>query len=495
MADKSQLIRKNDGTLVLPVEGRKPVTFVANDAILEGLDARCIEQAVNAAQAPGVEALIVNPDAHAGYGCPVGSVMVTKEMLYPGMVGPDICCSMSYLQTDLPGDAVLDRESRRALIDAVCARIPTGATARLASKGRRFTSETLFDVATHGAGKGRVLANMGIPPEWASYCEEAAHGDPDALGERLSKIGSDRLLAKLTQIGSFGSGNHFGECEVASVVPGQEELAKHFGVLDGAVGFLSHCGSRGFGYRLADSHFRGLEHHFKTWAMPFPGNDKELVYAPDSTPEGQAYLSDMYLGANFATVNHLLINTLVLEAFREVFPGTNGHLVYHVSHNIGRRELHIDGPVGGKVSGSQWVWRKGATRAFPAKHPSLGDTRYYQTGHPVLLPGDPASGSFIMVGAAGGHKTAFSINHGAGRAMGRKEAKRVLSQASVEAALLDGDILSNCRTYPVDEAPAAYKNFGDVIASVEGAGLASAVAKLSARFVIKDADLDKEGAA
>ena len=142
-----------------------------------------------------------------------------------------------------------------------------------------------------------------------------------------------------------------------------------FGLRDGCVGFLSHCGSRGFGHALASGQFRALQQKFAMWDIPLPGDDKELVYAPLGTPEADAYLDDMALGANFATVNHLLINALVLEAFQEVIPGVRGSLVYFISHNIARKELLPDAHCG--FAGEGWVHRKGATRAFPANHPSL----------------------------------------------------------------------------------------------------------------------------
>jgi tRNA-splicing ligase RtcB (3'-phosphate/5'-hydroxy nucleic acid ligase) len=61
------------------------------------------------------------------------------------------------------------------------------------------------------------------------------------------------------------------------------------------------------------------------------------------------------------------------------------------------------------------VHRKGATRAFPANHPSLNDTPFAETGHPILLPGNPCAGSVIMVAEPGAEKSAYSVNHGAGR--------------------------------------------------------------------------------
>jgi len=106
------------------------------------------------------------------------------------------------------------------------------------------------------------------------------------------------------------------------------------------------------GFNLANGQFRSLREKFETWSIPLPGNDRELVYAPLGTKEADAYLDDMALGANFATVNHMLINSLVLEAFQEVLPGTNGTLVYFISHNIARREIVEQQPRVGSSQGS-----------------------------------------------------------------------------------------------------------------------------------------------
>jgi tRNA-splicing ligase RtcB len=266
-----------------------------------------------------------------------------------------------------------------------------------------------------------------------------------------------------------------------------------FGLRDGCVGFLSHCGSRGFGHALASGQFRALQHKFAAWNIPLPGHDQELVYAPLGTPEANAYLDDLALGANFATLNHLLINALVLEAFQEIIPGVKGSLVYFISHNIARKELLPDGH--GGFAGEGWVHRKGATRAFPAGHPSLKNTPFAETGHPILLPGNPCAGSVIMIADKGAEKSAYSVNHGAGRCMGRKAADRALDQKTVDDEFVAHDILSNCRLYPKDEAPAAYKDFDAVLDSVKAAGLASEVARLKARFVIKDSDTSLKGAA
>ncbi|MDZ4287719.1 MAG: RtcB family protein, partial [Prosthecobacter sp.] len=260
--------------------------------------------------------------------------------------------------------------------------------------------------------------------------------------------------------------------------PAMRATAATFGLENGNVAFLSHCGSRGFGNILAQRQFKALEGFFDKWGLPFPAEDKHLVYAPLGSTEANAYLDDMALGANFATVNHMLINALVLEAFQEVLPGTKGQLVYFISHNIARQEV-VDNQL-------SWVHRKGATRAFPGGHHALKDTPFADTGHPILLPGNPRDGSVVMVAKPGAVKSCYSVNHGAGRCMGRKQAARTLDQKTVDADFETYDILTNCRQYPIDEAPNAYKDFQEVLHSVQAAGLAETVCKLKARFVIKD---------
>lgn len=487
-----EIIPTGDATAILPTQGRtKPITVIGTQAIRETFDEICLQQAVNSRLAPGVTDLVLNPDSHCGYGAPVGCVLVSPTHIYPGPVGVDIKCSMSLLQLDLPAEAIVDRPVRRALINAVCERIPTGAGRgqRHVKKSRRVDESLGRQAMIEGASPD-VCAQLGIPPEWAQRCEDSAHVGHDdtsgALAERLERhlrAGYFRNFAeKVSQLGSYGGGNHFGECEIVRI--GDNERARTaaevFGLQDGKVAFLSHCGSRGIGHNLASGQFQSLQKKFARWDIPLPGNDRELVYAPLGTAESDAYLDDMALGANFATVNHMLINVLVLEAFQEILPGVTGELVYFISHNIARKEMVDNQPA--------WVHRKGSTRAFPAGHPALEGSIYEQTGHPILLPGNPQAGSCIMVANEGARLSYYSVNHGAGRSLGRKRAIRELDQRAIDQSFDASDILTNCRSYPKDEAPAAYKDFNEVLRSVETAGLASEIARLHARFVIKDGD-------
>ncbi|MGB0717620.1 MAG: RtcB family protein [Phycisphaerae bacterium] len=486
-----ELLSTGEATAILPVDGgqKRPVTVIGTDAIRETIHESARRQAVNVGRAPGVDHVVLNPDAHPGYGAPIGCVMTSRSHIYPGPVGVDIKCSMSLLQLDLPAGEIEDRKLRRALIDAICERTPTGAGKgqRSVPKSRPVNQALGRRVAVEGASAA-VCDALGIPVRWANRCEDAFHlghdDSRDALSARLDWLmhrgGLPKFADQMTQLGSYGGGNHFGECEVVDVADeGRAAFcAKVFGLKHNHVAFLSHCGSRGFGHTLATAQFAALQQKFDTWGIEFPAQDRHLCFAPLGTPEADAYLDDMALGANFATVNHMLINALVLEAFQEVIPGVEGELVYFISHNIARKEIVDEKPA--------WVMRKGATRAFPAGHHALKDTPFAASGHPILLPGDPQRGSAVMVADKGADISCFSVNHGAGRVLSRKHAERTLDQKGIDQSFDDADILTNCRHYPKDESPAAYKDFDDVLDSVKLAGLASEVARLRAKFVIKD---------
>lgn len=477
------------GWLPPPSEGIPGVVVIGTEAIRRGFDPVCLQQAQRVAAAPGVTDVVLNPDAHAGYGAPIGCVLASPTHIYPGPVGVDMKCSMSLLQLDLPGEALRDQQVRRELIHAIAERTPTGAGKgqRSVRKGRPVGVRLGFKAVTQGI-TAEVCRSLGVPLEWAARCEDASHTGHDGTRQALERRLDDLLETgrfpeydgKIEQLGSYGGGNHFGEASVVEVVSDDEarRTARHFGLVDGGIAFMSHCGSRGFGYHLATNQFKTLQHWFAREDLPLPGGEKQLVYAPLGTPQADDYLDDLGLAGNFATVNHLLINALVLEAFQEVMPGVRGRFVYLISHNTARWE-YLNGR-------SCWVHRKGATRAFPAGHPGLAGTVFERTGHPILLPGNPQSGSVVMVARAGADRSCYSINHGAGRTMSRRNAKRTLKQDQVDQSFREADILTNTARYPLDEAPAAYKDFGEVVRSVELAGLARRVAHLRTRLVIKD---------
>ena len=224
-----EILPTGDATAILPVTSTslKPITVIGTPAIRNTFDEACLQQAVNSRMAPGVTELVLNPDAHCGYGAPVGCVLVSPTHVYPGPVGVDIKCSMSLLQLSIPADAIEDRRVRRALIQAICERTPTGAGRgqQSAAKSRRVGESLGRQLMLEGASAS-VCEQLGIPPHWAERCEDAFHlghdDTQDALGARLDHHMQDgffrnRFPGKMKQLGSYGGGNHFGECETVQV--------------------------------------------------------------------------------------------------------------------------------------------------------------------------------------------------------------------------------------------------------------------------------------
>lgn len=176
--NRHTLIPTGEATAILPVAGgrEKPVTVIGTEAIRATFDAQTLQQAINTRLAPGVAQVVLNPDAHVGFGAPIGCVMASDSHIYPGPVGVDIKCSMSLLQLDVPADAIGDRRTRRTLIDAICERTPTGAGRgqRSVPKSRPVSEALGRRVAVEGAS-AEVCEALGIPARWAARCEDAFH--------------------------------------------------------------------------------------------------------------------------------------------------------------------------------------------------------------------------------------------------------------------------------------------------------------------------------
>src|SRR5579859_2276058 len=152
------------GFIPTPDNEGKPITVIGTNSIRAGFDATCLQQALNARSAPGVTDLVLNPDAHAGYGAPVGCVLTSPTHIYPGPVGVDIKCSMSFLQLDLPTDHVADKTVRRALINAILERTPTGpGRGQRSARKARKVGEPLGEKAVIDGASPEVMNALGIP--------------------------------------------------------------------------------------------------------------------------------------------------------------------------------------------------------------------------------------------------------------------------------------------------------------------------------------------
>jgi tRNA-splicing ligase RtcB len=446
--------------------GSKKIDIFATEPIVNELSDSTIKQACNTAMTPGVDKINLNADAHEGYGCPIGSVVATRNTIMPGPIGYDISCSMSYLQTDLPAEELKTKEARRNIINRLTDYIPQGAGSKMAPEQINIDHKTFLEILEKGASDKELIKKLGIEPSWVENLERThLPADPGGLSAKTLKRGEN-------QSGSLGGGNHFLEAQKVDII--DPEISNAWGI-NNNTGILTHCGSRGLGHQIATEYFEIL---WKYTQEKYPDfKNKDLVFADVESAIGRKYLLSMGCAANFAIVNHLLINSAIYSALMDIYPSVKCHLVYHISHNLAQKE---------KISNKEfYIHRKGATRAFPPEHPALEGTKFFATGHPVIIPGSSLTGSSIMAGVKGNEKNFYSTPHGSGRTMSRRAAKKKLSQAYVNEKMDEAGVLFNKRNYPVDEFAETYKDYDEVIKSVVMAGLAREVADLKPLFVIK----------
>lgn len=468
MNTESILIKKSQAHYIINPDlcNGKIVDIFANENIIKGLSEKTIQQAINTALTEGVIKINLNADAHEGYGCPIGSVVLTKDTVMLGPIGYDISCSVSYLQTDLSPEIFNEKPVKRELINKLCEYIPYGIGTMYAPKQIIIDKKTYFDILNKGASDEKLLLRLGINSEWVNKLERKS------LPADVSVLSQNTLRRGDGQVGSIGSGNHFLEAQRVEIK--DKELASKWGIAEG-VGFLTHCGSRGLGHQIATEYFKKLWGYFDKNNIPI--YDRELVYANIETETGKSYLKSMGCAANFAIINHLVLNTSIQSALKELYPDVKCKFVYLISHNLLQKE-EID-------CEEYLVHRKGSIRAFPSHHPKLKGTEFYETGHPVIIPGSSISGSSIMVGLETGKKNFYSVPHGAGRCMSRTDAKRRFTQKYVDLKMDEAGVLFNKRFYPIDEYTEAYKEYNDVRDSLQQSELAREVARLKPMFVIK----------
>jgi len=428
-------------------------------------------QVANVACLPGiVGAAMAMPDIHYGYGFPIGGVAafdVDEGVVSPGGVGYDINCGVRLLRSNLHEDEVLPRV--RKLVDALFADIPTGVGA--ARKQFRLAKGQLRQLLAEGAGwvtaQGWGEADDTLTLESRGCLPEA---DPDAVSSRAIERG-------LPQIGTLGSGNHFGEINVVDEIF-DEDTARVFGLERGQVAFFIHCGSRGLGHQVADDAMKSMRSSLDSHGLDLP--DPQLVCAPVSSPEGRRYLGAMRAAANYAFANRQMITWLARTSFSRVLGRSVSELgmtvVYDVCHNIAKIEEHVRE---GRRH-TLCVHRKGATRAFPADHPEV-PARYRSVGHPVLIPGDMGRYSYVLVGTQMAMDESWgSTCHGAGRLKSRSRAKKDLKGRQIDRELADRGIYVRAASRRVlaEEASEAYKDVAEVVSVVTGAGLVRPVARL-----------------
>jgi len=476
-----KLLRKDAVRWELPREGtmRVPGLVFASEAMVDSLqEEQCLQQVANVATLPGiVKASIAMPDMHWGYGFPIGGVAAFDPdggIISPGGVGYDINCGVRLLRTGLSVAQVSDRMVN--LVAALFRNIPSGVGS--ARRDVRLAHSEVRDVLDRGAAWA-VDAGYGRKEDLANIEAGGRIPDPDPGAV------SDRALERgRAQLGTLGSGNHFGEIQrVAEIFDAAS--AEAFGLFQDQVTVSLHSGSRGLGYQVCDDYLQVMISAARRYGIELP--DRQLCCAPLGSPEADRYLGAMAAAANFAFANRQLMTHMTRRTFEEVLGMPPGRIemevVYDVCHNMAKFETHQVNGVRKRLC----VHRKGATRAFPPEHPETPEA-YRRVGQPVLIPGDMGRCSYVLAGTRTAFEETFgSTCHGAGRRMSRSAAARSAKGRPIVRELADRGIIvrSEGRATLLEEIPEAYKDVTDVVNVVHGAGIAKKVAKLVPMGVIK----------
>ncbi|PJF43817.1 MAG: RNA-splicing ligase RtcB [Phototrophicales bacterium] len=336
------------------------------------IEPSAIDQMERAARLPIAVRGVLMPDAHTGYGLPIGGVLATENAVIPYAVGVDIACRM-----------------------------------RL----------TVFNVSPHILGQKRDKFRKAIEDNtcFGAGGELSVRQDHPVMQDpTFNELDIARDLKDLAwrQLGSSGSGNHFvefGTLIVHEDIVGDEsdvgEGSRTFGNIPSGkyLALLSHSGSRGLGFQIAN--------HFTQIAMSqhpeLPKEYKHLAWLDMNSYWGQAYWRAMQLAGRYASANHAIIHRRITEALRlEVLGGVENH------HNFAWQEEH-DGR-------TLYVHRKGAT---PANLGVYG-----------VIPGTMRDAGFVVRGK-GNTDALYSASHGAGRQFSRQQAYKRFEWDEVERQL------------------------------------------------------------
>ncbi len=363
------------------------------------IDDNALSQLENISRMPFIHKHVAAmPDVHWGMGATIGSVIPTKGAIIPAAVGVDLGCGMMAYQTTLSAGDLPD--NLKAIRSAIEASVPHGRT----NNGKKGDKGGWDDLPDNCAQRWHTLSTV---------YDGIIQKHPKAKAYNTSR-----------HMGTLGGGNHFIEICLDE---------------NDAVWVMLHSGSRGAGNKIG-SYFieqakREMERYYILDSLP----DKDLAYLVEHTEIFDDYIEAVEWAQDFASANRkmMMLATLgVLEKFLPEF-GVDGMAV-NCHHNYISRENHYGANV--------IVTRKGAIRA---REGDLG-----------IIPGSMGAKSFIVRGK--GNKESFcSCSHGAGRKLGRREAKRLYT--AVDLAKQTEGIECPKDESRVDEIPAAYKSIDKVM--------------------------------
>jgi len=453
---------------------RVPAIIYADADLLAEMDDKVGEQASNVAMLPGiVQASYAMPDAHWGYGFPIGGVAAFDAdaggVVSAGGVGFDVSCGVRTMVTGLSQEAI--ESVKGDLADALFEAIPAG----VGSTGLIHLQDRQMTDMLRGGAAWAVDQGYGEPADLQRIEErgQMAGAEPSAVSMQARK-------RQRKEMGTLGSGNHY--LEVQRIVQIYDPtVARAFGLVEGEIVVSIHCGSRGLGHQIGTEFLREMAVAAEGHGIHLP--DRELACAPIHSEVGQRYLGAMRSAINCALANRQILTHLTREVFATFFLHNEVRLLYDVSHNTCKTERH-------RVDGRErelYVHRKGATRAFGPGHPDLPEA-LREVGQPVLIGGSMGTSSYILVGTNEGERLSFnSACHGAGRAMSRHQATRQWRGRELVDELADRGILIRSPSLRgvAEEAPGAYKDVSRVVQASHNAGLARMVARVEPMVCIK----------
>ncbi len=281
---------------------KRPIKLWLDDA-----EETALAQARNLANLPFTfRHVAIMPDAHPGYGMPIGGVLATEDVVIPNAVGVDIGCGMCAVQTSL---MELDRDTLKKILGS-----------KQSKKGVRGTVPLGFK-------HQKTAQDKELMPDIGKLAEV-----------KRSQV-VKHFTAGLKQLGTLGGGNHFIEIQRGS---------------DGHIWLMVHSGSRNIGLQIARYYNQLAKKMNAKWKSGVP-EKWDLAFLPLESFKGRDYLLEMQFCVDFALANRKLIMKRLQEAMAESIPDVEFAPLINIAHNYAAMENHFGKNV--------IIHRKGATRA------------------------------------------------------------------------------------------------------------------------------------
>ncbi len=474
--DTSNLEQLDENRWRVPATGsmRVPAIIFADRTLIEDMGDKVYEQICNVCRLPGiVKSALVMPDAHWGYGFPIGGVAAFDKdeggVISAGGVGFDISCGVRLIHTGLSRQNI--QAVQTVLANQLAGSIPAG----VGSTGDIRLNDTEMDEMLAGGAQWAVAQGYGVPND-LEHIEENGR----QAGAVPAAISAQARRRQRNEMGTLGSGNHYLEIQYVSELY-DAHIAEVYGLHEGDAVISIHCGSRGLGHQVGTEYLREMVISAAEFGIELP--DRELACAPISSDLGQRYLGAMRAAVNCALANRQILTHLTRKVFSAFFPDAMLKLVYDVSHNICKEERHVSN---GR-SRLLHVHRKGATRALGPDSEGV-PAEFTTVGQPVFIGGSMGTSSYVLAGTETGERLSFSSAcHGAGRAMSRNQArKRWRGRQVVDELAQQGILIRSPSDRGVaEEAPEAYKDVSSIVDLAERSGLARKVCRLRPMICVK----------